>query len=452
MEYKVRCTTLSNFDHNIMILAGQPVNISEFSEPVRLAKDPSKSILAGVNDDSGDEEISKKPTSFRQKKRTRVISGKDDNSIMQSSPDDIPWALEDYDGQHSYVSQAIDPDSRYVIFVNEGNEFRIIIVKKWFKFTPKLVYNPMSLREAEEHMSSRKKKEDSDRWMMRNRSLIEKDFIKNPKTKDKNYKVTRRLVNLEEEGLDFEDIVDDDDDGLIYDDIKDDESLGMSGVIHNIANKNLTSAGKYFKNIVKHLDHSNYLYEDDSDEESDETGEKLLSDYNNETNLKNVPPSLKASDHILSENLKPKNQSSDTNINSESKVSSKSEFSRGNFESPSKKRARSRSPSPKQPSTTVLSPSISVTSILSAESSALSSNAAPKISEPNMLITESDIIDILSKKPLTTKDLIASMKIKLRANPLNKERFRDIVRKVAIMKQFTSDEDKLLEIRPEYRK
>jgi hypothetical protein len=170
-----------------MILSGPMMNISEFSEPVRLVKDPSKSLLASEVGNGGDmqdpDELRKKNSFSRRQKKTKMISGKDDNSALTNNIDEIPWALEDFDGQHSYISQSIDPDSRYVIFVNEGNEFRVLLVDKWFKFTPKLAYNPMSLQEAEERMAGQKKNEDADRWIMRHRSAAIKASKEENKSK-----------------------------------------------------------------------------------------------------------------------------------------------------------------------------------------------------------------------------------------------------------------------------
>ena len=73
---------------------------------------------------------------------------------------------------------------------------------------------------------------------------------------------------------------------------------------------------------------------------------------------------------------------------------------------------------------------------------------------PIHLLTEQDIISELRRRPLPTKDLIALMKPKLKAHPQNKDLFRTLLKKLATVRTSDSDksdQDRLLELKPEYR-
>ena len=67
------------------------------------------------------------------------------------------------------------------------------------------------------------------------------------------------------------------------------------------------------------------------------------------------------------------------------------------------------------------------------------------------ILTEADIISHLRARPLKTKDLIALVKPKLKLNPANKDVFRMVVKKVAIVKSGAHEEDRLLELKDEYK-
>ena len=65
------------------------------------------------------------------------------------------------------------------------------------------------------------------------------------------------------------------------------------------------------------------------------------------------------------------------------------------------------------------------------------------------LLTEEDIVFHLKEKPLRAKDLILLLKTKLKAHPDNKDRFRMLVKKVAVVKSDAGGE-KLLELQQEF--
>ena len=65
-------------------------------------------------------------------------------------------------------------------------------------------------------------------------------------------------------------------------------------------------------------------------------------------------------------------------------------------------------------------------------------------------LTRGEIVDVLKRGPIRTKDLIASLKDKLRSDPSNKERLKEILKEVATVHGYepdTSTTEKLLELK-----
>ena len=65
-------------------------------------------------------------------------------------------------------------------------------------------------------------------------------------------------------------------------------------------------------------------------------------------------------------------------------------------------------------------------------------------------LTRDEVIDILKKGPIRTRDLIVSLKDKLRSDPSNKDKLKDILKEVAIVhspEPDTANTEKLLELK-----
>lgn len=72
--------------------------------------------------------------------------------------------------------------------------------------------------------------------------------------------------------------------------------------------------------------------------------------------------------------------------------------------------------------------------------------------DESTVITEAELVGYLRQGPMSTKDLIAKFKRQLKADPKNKDVFREHVRKVAMVRpSSTGDEDRLLELKPEFK-
>jgi hypothetical protein len=442
VEFKLRSTSSTNYVHNVMTIGGPAVNVTDFTTPVRLVRDPSLRGEDGgpVNlSDTEDKNIA------RKKRKTRIIQREDEEEQALRVQERAPWLLEDFDGQHSYVSQLLAPDSKYVIFVNQGNEFRVLLASKWYKFAPKLAYRPLTLEEAEEKMASKGRNEDFDRWLMRKRSPSasgpasgESSGIQSVLPAQNGPKVATRLVNLEEEGFDFEEFVDDDDgEGLYHGNTQNDEEDPSAPRIEKSRPvKNLTDAGRQVKKLVKNLDRASYNYGSDDEEGFDPYADEEDQEPSEDEEKPELPKIVVAPPQPTNSKPLHPQRSSESFLGRP--------LARSRSKSPSGSSSRTRSKSP------TATPRVPANIKSGASSPPKSPIPSPKAT--STVLTETEIIVILREAPLRTKDLIARVKGKLRMDPQNKEVFREIVRRVAIVKASTSqEEDKLLELKPEYR-
>lgn len=468
VEFKLRSTSSTNFLHNIMTLGGPSVNISDFTTPVRLIRDPSVRVEDGesiINIGASDMEDK---NVGRKKRKTRLVNTREDEEEQSTrNQERAPWLLEDFDGQHSYASQLMTPDAKYVIFVNQGNEFRVLLASKWYKFTPKLAYRPLTLEEAEERMASKGRNEDFDRWLMRkkrtpintNQSASgESSGVTSAPPESKGPKVATRLVNLGEEGFDFEEFVDDDDGEDLYragNHHNDEDDPSMPRIERPRPIKNLTDAGKQVKKLVKHLDRPNYFYESD-DEAADPYADEEDREPSDEEEYKMEPS--KPPPTISQQKLPPiqPQKSLENLLLPPTATAATTTMIRSRSKSPSGiGNSRNRS---KSPQTTTLKVPFTVKPGASSPPKSPVYPVPPPMmtgstsSSSSSLLSEAEIIIILREAPLRTKDLISRVKSRLRADPQNKEIFREIVRRVATVKPSASQEDdKLLELKPEYR-
>ncbi|KFH42069.1 Transcription initiation factor IIF subunit alpha-like protein [Hapsidospora chrysogenum ATCC 11550] len=77
----------------------------------------------------------------------------------------LPWHLEDADGKNVWVGEYIASLSgNQVAFRIDGSSFRMVPLEKFYKFTSKPAFKPLSIDEAEDFMG---KKMDVGRWVMK---------------------------------------------------------------------------------------------------------------------------------------------------------------------------------------------------------------------------------------------------------------------------------------------
>ncbi len=168
-EYKLKMSPMAVL-HNVMVLNSTPAKLSDFTPPIRMIRD-KKSSLLGEDSSTSTSASSSSSTnplvntltvgkaSNASKRKSRLIfqgdqlGGLFDNPSDTTETESIPWLLEDFDGQHSFLGRLEGGQgSNYVFFVNQGDEFRIIPVSKWYRFAPKLSYHTFTIEEAEQEV------------------------------------------------------------------------------------------------------------------------------------------------------------------------------------------------------------------------------------------------------------------------------------------------------------
>lgn len=426
-EYRLKSTTAANVTHNVMILHSQTANFQDFTPPVRLIRDrhyDTDSDEDGMDVDEG--KLPKRPEPVQagrgKRKRTRILWLEDEDEIALREQESAPWLLEDFDGQHTFTGRLEGgQQGNYVFFVNQGNEFRVLPISRWYRFQPKLAYQPMSLEEAEAQLakgagsggasfSMRKSHQEDGEEPAPKRKI---DRLLKPTAMAKPAAVTKSSSRDEGEDLDFEDIFDDDDEGIGEED-------GQAGADSDQPRKKkvTTMHGRQVKKLIRHLD-------GDEDEEEEED-EDEVDPYADEDDLEEIADLI----------AKPT-----TNAAQMSQTSQTQKI----LHPAPVKALGAQSPTPSQTS--------QHSSQLSQKGSPPSRTGSPALSATSgTQITEADIREILRGQPLTTKDLIVRLKPKLKADPANKDVLRELIKKMAMMKPSVSGEDeKLLELRPEYR-
>ena len=207
------------------------------------------------------------------------------------------------------------------------------------------------------------------------------------------------------EGIDFDEIFDDDDGGWEGEE----EANAPEEDSSKKSNYRLSSEGRLVKRIVKHLDKDNdIIYASDEEDEDDDEDDLGFED--------------------LKEPAEPPRQT----------TSSQAASSASRITTPQVSRATSPAGSPQKATTAATGNKKAKSAIIVNENQ----------------ITEAELVGYLRQGPLSTKELIAKFKRQLKADPKNKDIFRDLVRKVAMVKASgtsAGEEDKLLELKPEYK-
>ena len=111
----------------------------------------------------------KKTQPFRNEKTTQVY--RVDKTEDQKKASDLryeealPWHLEDADNKNTWVGnyEAALSETN-VIFLIDGDRFKMIPIEKWYKFTPKGQFKTYTIEEAEAKMN---KKIKESRWVMK---------------------------------------------------------------------------------------------------------------------------------------------------------------------------------------------------------------------------------------------------------------------------------------------
>lgn len=167
----------------------------------------------------------KKNAAFRNEKTTQVH--RLDKTEEQKKESDLryeealPWHLEDAENKHTWVGnyEAALSDTNVVLYV-DGDNFKMIPVEKWYKFTPKNQFKTMTIDEAEAKMNQKTK---VSRWAMHTQQQQQQDLetqatrrqlgnLYHVKGESNTFKQSGKREIQDADDLDFEDDLFQDDD------------------------------------------------------------------------------------------------------------------------------------------------------------------------------------------------------------------------------------------------
>lgn len=108
----------------------------------------------------------RKPKRNMFKRKTRQINPKDEKKRKLRYEEYYPWVIEDYDGQNVFVGnyEAGSSELHHVLFVFDKDGFKMVPAEKVYRFTPRNKYATLTLEEAEAKME---KNLAVPRWLMK---------------------------------------------------------------------------------------------------------------------------------------------------------------------------------------------------------------------------------------------------------------------------------------------
>ncbi|KAI5191531.1 hypothetical protein NEMIN01_1557 [Nematocida minor] len=184
------------------------------------------------------------------RKKAEILEYEEPEDIQMRKEERIPWLLEDSE-QRAFVGRKMQTKvsesskSAYYAMIKDKNDIKLYKISKWYKFSPKIQYETLTLEEAEERMQKRTKDTNT-----------EKDAPK------------RQVEEYKEDELEYKEVFDDDDGEV---DVE-------RTVTPERKKKKLDSAGKDLKKLVKNYED----YESKSSNEESSTDEAEMEETNRE--------------------------------------------------------------------------------------------------------------------------------------------------------------------------
>jgi Transcription initiation factor IIF, alpha subunit (TFIIF-alpha) len=157
-EFRLKSYRHGGEERHVMMLPDRGgFNFNELVQPVKLFRKPFENENSSfMKEDRTALEIGGQT---RRKQKTQVLrEWLSPDELEARKLDSQPWLLEDSDGRgwqgrlEGGLSQRkthTGGASKYVLFVNQGNEFRVVPISKWYRFSHKITYNTLPLEEAE---------------------------------------------------------------------------------------------------------------------------------------------------------------------------------------------------------------------------------------------------------------------------------------------------------------
>lgn len=401
-------------------------------------------------------------------KKTRQLRALDENAKKLRYEEYYPWVMEDYDGKNTWVGsyEAGNSDQYALLVLGDDNQFKLLPADKVYRFTPRNKYNTLTLAEAEKRMS---RNNQTPRWFMKHLDEREQKLTRYERTQRKLKTVVgtqegdRGERDSDNDDLDFEEDFADDEENPIVDgeeqDVKESErkikreqrqanamGLRQYDLLDEDEEEDLfgeRKVDKSGKKIRKALVQTGAdgLYDSDDDEENPYLSEgdlEIDEDDEEEEYVKkeeegskiSIPQANRAQSPTVSK-IKVKSYSQGY-ITFKALPSVLRNFPHGTWNPKLKKRKieqpaeeghdtkRIKTESPVQG----LAAEENIPSIIQIEEG----GAAARV-DPNLL-TEQDLIEIVTREKTTAKQLIHKLKNKLNAHPDNKGLIKTLVKKV----------------------
>lgn len=408
-EFRLK-SSFVDLGHNVMSINSPNFRLVDLAPPVRMLRDTRTCPTEPV-------QLPAQPSasSAPGKRKVQVVEhneeAEEDERLKEEEK--FPWLLEDSE-DHSFVGKFEGGQTaNYVLLINQGNNFHVVPINRWYKFNPKPQYKVLSLEEAEQSLHSSRGQVPF--WSHKLETATEatgqpsKDAAPlrhklkvasgNATSLDQNYysKV------YDENDLDFDvdkaNFQDDEGDGL-YDEmeaLEDSINEPHKHLLHQKATEDrLTKYGKELKNIMKRTNDPNlHLYFAGLEERKD--------------------PYASEGDDGEEELLTP--------IDLQAAISGGEPAASGTGEFQAMKR-----------------PLVAAAQL-------------PQTQAGRTVISEAMVIEFLKRAPTTTKNLVANFRQMIEQNPQNKEALTSILKKVAQIKETVEEGQmqKMLELRDEYK-
>lgn len=159
MKFKLILTKSDQTKRTLLLL---PTDMSSLQSPIEMKREKK---YEEVNNSIQLNNFSKKRSEIKEHfdpKYEKIMKEESNPPIISSS-----------DGR-SFKGRYLDNSSNnYYVFINTGKAFKVIPIKKWYKFSQKINYDILSLDEAEAILKEKNNLDEDKKWMMHNRKVDE---------------------------------------------------------------------------------------------------------------------------------------------------------------------------------------------------------------------------------------------------------------------------------------
>ncbi|GEQ66863.1 hypothetical protein JCM33374_g526 [Metschnikowia sp. JCM 33374] len=402
------------------------------------------------------------------KRKTKQVHMMDENKRKLRYEEYYPWVIEDYTGDNVFVGsyEAGSTESTHVLFVFDKNCFRMVPAEKVYKFTPRNKYATLTLEEAEARME---KNSSAPRWLMKhmdeNGERSDMRFRRNGSEAGSSSNQQARINRMrtvqgghtndrdsDHDDLDFEEEFADDEEAPIMDgdeeenklsekkikkemlkaahfdgqsDAGDESDDDLNDLFEVTKSRKVDKEGKKLKKVLNKTEGA--VYESDNEESNPYVSQSdLESDDDSEPEASVKPEPVEGVEQEKGE-PRPRTIYISRISNGVVVINATKEFLRdfphGEWNPNAKKRPQHFEESApakkiKREDTGSISPVPEVPKTNDLDNSGLNGE----------LVTTSEVLDIVRKNPLTTKELLLNLKSRIGTHKDNKIRIIQIVK------------------------